>query len=351
MRRMKKTVMCGCILAMLLFIGGCQTGGEGEKRYTATFLDVFDTRTELVGYGNSEEEFMEQAELLKEKLMYYHRLFDIYHEYEGMNNIKTINDKAGAEPVLVDGEIIELIRFCKDMYGRSEAQVNIAMGSVLSIWHDHRDYGMENPEDASLPAMSMLQEAAQHMDPHQIIIDEKEKTVYLADKEMSLDVGGIGKGYAVQKVCEYAKEIGMENLLISVGGNVCAVGGKKDGTDWRVGIQNSDMDSDETYVQKVNVRDVCVVTSGNYQRYYTVDGKKYCHIIDPDTLMPAEFAASVTIIAKDSGVADAMSTAVYNMPVDEGIDFINGMSDIEAMWVLEDGSMFFSEHFDDYIGE
>ena len=351
MRKMKKTVMCGCILVLLLVVSGCQAGGEGEKRYTAAFLDVFDTRTELVGYGNSEEEFMEQAELLKEKLMYYHRLFDIYHEYEGMNNIKTINDKAGAEPVLVDGEIMELIRFCKDMYGRSKAQVNIAMGSVLSIWHEYREYGIENPEDAGLPAMSMLQEAAQHMDPHQIIIDDKEKTVYLADKEMSLDVGGIGKGYAVQKVCEYAKEIGMENLLISVGGNVCAVGGKKDGTDWRVGIQNPDMDAEEIYVQKVKVKDVCVVTSGNYQRYYTVDGKEYCHIIDPDTLMPAEFAASVTIIAKDSGVADAMSTAVYNMPVEEGIDFINDMSDIEAMWVLEDGSIFYSEHFDDYIAE
>ena len=349
MKRRKRTELCILAIVLMLLLSGCQTGKEGEKRYTATFLDAFDTRTEIVGYGNSEEEFMEQAERLKEKLMYYHRLFDIYHEYEGLNNIKTINDKAGIEPVPVDGEIIEFITFCKDMYGRSEAQVNIAMGSVLSIWHDYREYGIENPEDASLPDMDELKNAAEHVDLYQIIVNEKEGTVYLADERMSLDVGGIGKGYAVQKVCGYAKEIGMENLLISVGGNVCAVGGKRDGSDWKIGIQNPDRDSDEIYVEKVQIKDACVVTSGNYQRYYTVAGKEYCHIIDPDTLVPAEFTASVTIIAADSGVADAMSTAVYNMPVDEAIDFVNGMDDMEALWVLKDGRILYSEHFEDYI--
>lgn len=178
---------------------------------------------------------------------------------------------------------------------------------------------------------------------------ETENTVFLADPEMSIDVGSVGKGYAVQKSAEYAKEIGMENMLLSVGGNICAVGEKTDGSKWRLGIQNPDLDSEEIYIAKVDLKDECVVTSGDYQRYYTVDGIRYCHIIDPDTLMPANYFAAVSIVTKDSGMADALSTSVYNMPFDEGLAFVNSLEDVEAMWVLHDGSVRYSENFEKYI--
>ena len=320
-----------------------------EKRYTATFLDVFDTRTEIVGYGFSEEEFMKKAEIIKEKLLYYHRLFDIYQEYEGISNMKTINEQAGKRPVKVDWEVIELLQFCIEMYERSEKQVNVAMGSILSIWHDYREEGRNDPQKAVLPPIELLKEAAAFTDIQKVRIDEKESAVFLENTNMSLDVGGIGKGYAVEKAAEYAKSLGFSNLLISVGGNVRAIGGKIDGSSWNIGIQNPDLDEKEKYVQKVKIKDVSVVTSGNYQRFYTVDGKEYCHIIDPDTLMPAEYAASVTIIAEDSGLADAMSTALYNMPIEVGLDFINKTKDLEAMWVMEDGSIIYSDHFENYI--
>ena len=302
---------------------------EEEKRYTATFLDVFDTRTEIVGYGTEEEEFLAQAEQLREKLWEYHRLYDIYETYDGINNIKTINEQAGIAPVVVDQKIIELLQFSKEMYGLTDGRVNAAMGSVLSIWHDYREFGSNIPFRATLPEMEVLQEAAN-----------------LSDPPMSLDVGGIGKGYAVQKTAEYARELGMENLLISVGGNVIAVGGKKDGALWKIGVTDPDGMDATDYAAMVHIKDRCVVTSGNYQRYYVVDGKKYCHIIDPDTLMPADTFASVTIITKDSGVADALSTAVYIMPLEDGLDFINSMEDTEAMWIMEDGSIHYSAEFE-----
>ena len=102
---------------------------------------------------------------------------------------------------------------------------------------------------------------------------------------------------------------------------------------------------------KVAVKNKCVVTSGNYQRYFVVDGERYCHIIDPDTLMPADYFASVSIITDDSGKADALSTAIYNMPLEEGIAFVNGMENVEALWIMEDGSMHYSEHFQTYRAE
>lgn len=331
------------LIALVLF------GRKPEESYTATFFDVFDTRTDIMGYSTSEEAFAEQVTPLKEKLEYYHRLYDIYNDYEGINNIKTINDNAGTAPVEVSEDIIDLLLFSKEMYHKTNGQINIAMGSVLKIWHDYREAGMNNPESAVLPPMEDLLGAAEHCNIEKIVIDEAAMTVYLADAEMSIDVGSIGKGYAVQRVADYAKECGIGNLLLSVGGNVCAVGGKADGSAWRAGLQNPDLESEEAYVKKVSVSDSCVVTSGNYQRYYVVDGVKYCHIIDGDTLMPADYFASVSIVASDSGMADALSTSVFNMPFEEGLVFVNSLEGVEAMWILSDGRIEYSDGFETYV--
>ena len=321
------------------------------ERYEAQFTDVFDTVTEIIGYAESQEEFSKQISELKEQFEYYNRLYDIYHDYDGVNNIKTINDNAGKAPVKVTPEIIDLLKLGKEAYDRTRGEVNIAYGSVLRLWHDYREAGMENPEQAQLPSKEELEACAGHTDINNLVIDEEASTVYLADPEMSLDVGSIGKGYAVQKAADYAREHGMEHLLISAGGNVCVVGAKEDGEDWRVGVQNPDLNSDEKYVQKVRLQDMSVVTSGNYQRYYEVDGKRYCHIIDRDTRMPAEYMASVSVIMPDSGEADAMSTALFNMEYEEGRVLVESLENVEAMWILNDGTIQYSSGFSEYLAQ
>lgn len=354
MNKNKKIGVAGVVFLLfcLVVVLYNQKQVESElSRYTASFLDVFDTKTDIVGYSTSEEEFVEQVGLLKEKLEYYHQLYDIYNDYEGVNNIKTINDNAGVAPVEVSQDIIDLLLFSKEMYDKTDGQMNVAMGSVLKIWHNYRDAGINDPENAKLPEMEDLQAASIYCDINQIIIDEEASTVYLPDEHMSIDVGSIGKGYAVQRVAEYAKEIGMESVLLSVGGNVCAVGTKLDGSSWRIGIQNPDLTSDEAYVKKVDVADACVVTSGNYQRYYVVDGERYCHIIDGDTLMPADYFASVSIVTTDSGMADALSTSVFNMTYEEGLAFVNSLDGVEAMWIMEDGSIYYSDNFAQYLAD
>lgn len=352
MNKNKKIGIAGIAFFLVLIVAVLFNQKQKERelsRYTATFLDVFDTRTDIVGYSTDQEAFTEQVTLLKEKLEYYHRLYDIYNNYEGINNIKTINDNAGIAPVEVNEDIINLLVFSKKMYYETNGQINVAMGSVLKIWHDYRDAGMNDPMNAKLPPMEELVAASAYCDIEKIVIDETAMTVYLPDEHMSIDVGSIGKGYAVQRLAEYAKEIGMESALLSVGGNVCAVGSKLDGNDWRVGIQNPDTTSEEAYVGKVDVSDACVVTSGNYQRYYVVDGERYCHIIDGDTLMPADYFASVSIVTTDSGRADALSTSVFNMSIEDGIDFVNSLDDVEAMWILHDGSVVLSAGFESYL--
>lgn len=327
------------------------TSSPDEKiKYTATFLDIFDTRTEIVGYAYNEEEFSEQASIIKDRLVFYNNLFDIYNDYEGISNIKTINDNAGVAPVEVDPEIIDLLEFSKEMYEATDGRVNVAMGSVLSIWHEYREYGSDNPERAKLPDIEELKAAAEHTNIEDMIIDKENNTVFLADPDMSLDVGSTAKGYACQKVMDYCRAEGMDNVLLSLGGNISGLGTRIDGTSFRIAIQNPDLDSSEEYIEKLDITDgQCVVSSGDYQRYYVVDGKVYCHIINPDTLFPAETFAAVSVLTDDSGKADAYSTALYNMTLEEGMDFVNSQSDVEAMWVYHDGTKVYSDHFEESI--
>lgn len=350
MTNFKKYSPILAIVLLFVFILITIAKPKVPEKYTKTYIGVFDTVTQFIGYADTQEAFIEQAETLKKELETYHMLYDIYTYTYGndVNNLRTINENAGIAPVKVDQKIIDLLKFSIDLYHKTDGETNIAMGSVLKIWHTYRNDGINEPEYASLPPMEKLQEAAKHTDIDDIIIDEEASTVYLADPEMSLDVGSIGKGYAVQKVAEYARELGYTNLAINCGGNTITIGQKADGSDWILGIQNPDLSVSEP-LKRVSATDKCLVTSGDYQRYYVVDDVEYCHIIDPDTLMPANYFKAVSIITEDSGMADALSTALFNMPYEKGLALINSMENTEAIWVFEDGSIHYSENFEDYI--
>ena len=321
---------------------------EQYKRY---YIDAFDTATQIIGYADSEETFGKQTDLINEELKRYHKLYDIYNLYGSVNNLKTINNNAGIAPVKVDKEIIDLLKFSIDLYEKTDGEINIAMGRVLKIWHDYRTAGIDDSSQAKLPPMELLQDASKYCNIDNIIIDEEASTVYLADPNMSLDVGSIGKGYAVQKVAEYAKEIGCNNMVINCGGNVITIGPKADNNNWIFGIQNPDLNASNDILKRVSISDKCLVTSGDYQRYYVVDGVEYCHIIDPDTLMPPTYFSAVSIIADHSGLADALSTALFNMPYEDGLKLINSIDNAEAIWVLKDGSLKYSENFKGYLVE
>lgn len=327
---------------------GYLTAGSMTK-YDATFLQLFDTVTTISGYAEDKETFRRYAEELKSELTVYHQLYDIYNSYEGINNIKTINDMAGIEPVKVDGRIIGMLEMSKEMYRQSGGAINAAMGSVLTIWHDYRTAGIENPEEARLPPMELLKAAAEHTDMELVVIDRAASTVYLPDREMSLDVGAIAKGYATEQVCQKLEADGLKQGLVSVGGNVRAIGRKVSGEKWMVGIQNPDLDSDVTYLHRVALEDMSLVSSGSYQRYYTVDGKTYHHIIHPEILMPWDEYLSVTILCRDSGMADALSTSVFNMPLEAGMMFIEQLEGVEALWIGQDGTEYFSSGFKNYM--
>jgi len=336
---------------MIVFIFNLTACGTTKKeRYEATFLQLFDTVTTIVGYTKNKEEFTEYAQVIYDNLKEYHELYDIYNNYEGINNIKTINDNAGVKPVKVDQRIIDLLTFSKEAYLLTAGKVNVAFGAVLSIWHDYRTEGIDDPDNAKLPPMELLQEKEKHTDINKLIINEEESTVYLEDSQMRLDVGAIAKGYSTEKVANIALQNGFTSGTLSVGGNVRALGAKADsGNAWNIGIQNPNLESEETNLYILSLTDLSLVTSGVYERYYTVDNKQYHHIIDPKTLMPSEYFTSVSIVCKDSGMADALSTSVFNMSYEQGLKLIESLPDTEALWVFKNGEMKYSTNFEKFI--
>ena len=336
---MKKLLAISLVLSFVLC--GC-TGipqSPTRKQYSATFLELFDTVTTVVGQAESKEAFEKAAYAVRDELKIYHQLFDIYHDYEGIQNLKTVNDQAGIAPVTVDKRIVALLLDCKRYYEITDGRVNVAMGSVLKLWHEAREDGINDPQNAALPDEQALETGAQHTDLEKLIIDEAASTVYISDPHMRLDVGAVAKGWATQKVAESAPE----GLLLSVGGNVCATGPKDEkGTPWVVGIQKPD--GGDNYLHTLTITRGCVVTSGDYQRAYMVNGKTYHHIIDPDTRYPSTYWRSVTVVCNDSGLADALSTALFLLPREAGQALLDQW-DAEAMWVDAAGSRSYSPGF------
>ncbi len=346
---MKKTVsivlLFICLFLMLSSFTACEFEvNQDKKEYITRSKTIsytfFNTVSVISSYGDTTDmEFSANCDAVSALMEEYHELFDIYYEYSGVNNLKTVNDNAGKEPVEVDRRIIDFLLYAKEIYNLTGGATNIAMGSVLKLWHDARELAEDYPERAYLPSVEALSEAAKHTDIENIIIDEEQGTVFLTDPEMSLDVGAIGKGYATERAAELLIARGATSYVMNIGGNIRAIGKKPTGEGWITGITNPDKTSDERFACRVVFEGGSLVTSGNYERYYYVDGKAYHHIIDSKTNMPAEYFSSVSIFAEDSGLADALSTALFCMSYEDGLEIISSIGNIDVIWVDMNGEL------------
>ena len=135
-------------ICLLCGFAGCNT--VNKTRYSKQYLDYFDTVSVVVGYEENEEDFNKTCDFISAELERYNKLYDIYHKYEGISNLYNINDEGKEAPVAVDGDIIAMLKFAKEMYAFTEGMTNVAMGSVLSIWHDYREDGIYDPENAKV---------------------------------------------------------------------------------------------------------------------------------------------------------------------------------------------------------
>ena len=347
---MKKTISFFLALLFLLsflsFFVGCDQKNE-EPQYPTYSKEVsylhFNTVTVLSSYGDtSKEEFDRYVNVVDEMFGHYHKLFDIYFEYAGVNNIKTINKKAGEGPVAVDAELVDFLLYCKELYTLTNGKTNVMLGSVLSIWHDARETATERGGVLGadeIPSTSQLSEANQHTSIDALVIDKEAKTVFISDPKASIDVGAIAKGYAAEKVAQKLKDMGADSMALNAGGNIITIGLKPGGIKWVTGITNPDKTANNSLACRVEIGETSLVTSGDYERYFVCDGVRYHHIIDPETLMPANYFASVSIFTADSGLADALSTALFCMSYEQGSALVERIGGVDVLWIYKDGTV------------
>jgi len=345
-KRMNK-VSSGILIIILLFTSISTSSCKPKyNAYTYQFTGSFDTVISLVGHMTSQKEFDRFSKYAEDRFNELNKLYEIYKDFDGIKNIKTINDNAGIAPVAVQKDIMDLLVLSKEWYKKTNGKVNIALGSVLKIWHYYRTNADPNDKNPPIPTIQELQIANEHVSIEALVLDLVNNTVFINDPKVQLDVGSVAKGYATEVVANELEKIGFISFAISAGGNVKVVGRPlaKDRDKWIIGIQNpepEEVNSDPNggLINKVAVINTSVVTSGWYQRYFISGGVIYHHIIDPVTLFPQNYYKAVTIVYKDSGISDILSTAVMLMPYEEAVQFIAQFPGVEVYFVLFNGEV------------
>ena len=345
----------GALLSMSLIACGTAKPAPASSEIR-TFSNItvdsgFDTVITLVEQTDDEAAFQSHYRLMCDSFSHYNALFDIYHDYEGFNNLKTVNDNAGIRPVAVDEELIELLDQALQFYSLSFGSFDVTLGPVLNIWHDARTEGIalnEAGKPGPLPSEASLFAAKAASSPEFLVIDHDLHTVFLTEKNARIDAGGIAKGFAAEKTARKLEEAGCTHAAVNAGGNNRTIGGKADGSTWNVGIQNPD---GAGTILILHIDGTCsFVTSGDYERCYLAeDGRMYHHIIDPETCLPADRYRSVTIVTEDSAAADALSTALFTLPYEEGIKTLEEYTaqtgkPADAIFVMDPAKKIPAEH-------
>ena len=335
------------LFLLLVICMGCKTSINYTQKQMYSFDSGFDTVIAYIEWvEDGDTQYRENANKTFEKFSYYNELFDSFHDYENINNIKTINDNAGIKAVSVNQEVIDMLLEAKYFYDISYGKIDVTAGKMISLWHDAREIGMEfntHGEYGEVPSRAELEESIKHKGWDKIIIDDENNTVFITDPYVSLDVGSVAKGYATQRVAEYLVTENVKNAVIDAGGNLKALSGKYNGKEWITGIRNPNNPSlspDDSLLTVQYSGDKSAVTSGDYERSFIAkDGKSYSHIIDPDTTYPADKYRSVTIITTDAGVADCLSTALFCLDYEDGLKVIEQYKKdhdnafLEVIWV------------------
>lgn len=347
------------------------------EKYSSTMTGAFDTVIQSSVFEKNEETAREYLNYIEDRYMELHKKFDSFNNYDGIVNVKTINDNAGEKPVKVDDEIFDLIEFSLNASEKYSHKTNILVGPLTELWTKYRDayaydeqLTMPSEEEmkakeaevtamfgSPIPTEDEIKSILNNLSKSSIELDPQNKTVFLKQKYMKLDVGSVAKGYASEMIKRELEDKGVTAALISAGGNVVSAGDvtkvREPGNQfYTIGVESPDGKNFEKFdgiVAKLKITNESVVTSGDYQRFFEAEGKRYCHIIDPDTGYTANYWRSVTVVVNDSGLADFLSTALFVMSPDEVEEFMNAHKDVKALFVTDDGNIQLWGDMDDMV--
>lgn len=315
---MKVRLLAVILFLSSLFLFGCSDIQTAEPIAKSGMF--FDTVINIQIFGSKDESILEHC-------------MDMCREFENKfsrtietSEIYQINHAKGMA-VTVSSETAGLIK--KGLYYSelSDGAFDITIAPLSELWDFQNN-------DGNIPPKEEIENARAHVDYRNVQVEGN--TVILKDPNSAIDLGGIAKGYIADKLKEYLESEGIKHAIINLGGNVLTLGGKLNGGPFKIGIQKP-FDETGAPITSVEATDLSVVSSGNYERYFKVDGKIYHHILNPKTGMPYDnHLYGVTILSKTSVDGDALSTVCYSLGLEKGMELIKSLDGVEALFITDD---------------
>ena len=256
------------------------------------------------------------------------------------SEISKINDNAGIDYVRVSDDTFKVIKEAIDFSKASNDTFDISIGPIIDLW----GIGTDN---AKVPTKEDIQSKLSLVNYKNILLDENTHSVKLSKKNMKIDLGGIAKGYAADKIYAYLKEENLESALINLGGNIYALGTKSNNQPFSIGIQDPTKVRGNS-IGNIKISNKSVVTSGIYERYLEVNDKIYHHMLDPHTGYPFDNnLSSVTIVSDTSMICDALSTTTFGLGIEGGMRLIDDMDGVDAIFITKDKKVYLSKNLED----
>ncbi len=243
------------------------------------------------------------------------------------SDVQRVNQTAGVQPVQVSADVRDVLKTARQISEWTDGKFDVTFGALSGLWKFDHD------QDNVLPDMREVRRRLPLIDYRAIQIDDVAGTVFLARKGMSIHLGGIGKGYAIDRGVNILRTRGVRDFMMQDGGDIY-VGGRNDGRPWRLGIQDPRGAANHIFAE-LDLSDGTFSTSGDYERFFMKDGRRYHHILDPTTGEPARGARSVTIVANRGVIADGLSTGVFILGAEAGMALIEKLPDVEGVIVAD----------------
>lgn len=266
------------------------------------------------------------------------RIEALFSTYQAGSLTNQINDAAGIHPVPVTDEFYQLVLRAQRISSLTQGAFDLSYGSVdKKLWNFDRSM-------TALPDAATAKKSVRLINYQLIELDPKAKTIFLKKKGMRIGFGGIGKGYAADKAKQILVDLGYENGLVNASGDMCAWGFRADGNPWHVGIV--DPDNPKEVLADFDLVNAAVATSGTYEKFVLIDGKRYSHTIHPKTGLPVQGIKSVSVLAPFAELADALTTPIAVMGVDVGLDLINQLQGVTCVIVDDENKIHHAKQID-----
>lgn len=305
---------------------------QAQQKHRTEILLLMGSRFEITPFADSDSlvEASITASIAEVK-----RIENLISEWIPESKVSEINNNAGIKPVVISDELFFLIKRCLKVSELTGGAFDISWAAARHIWRF--DGSMSKlPDPIIIDSMKKL------VNYHNIVLDEANKTVFLKQKGMAIGLGAIGKGYAAQRSKLVMQQMGVDNGIVIAGGDLIAWGKPADSELWPIGIANPNNPLEA--IAWFGVGPMSVVTSGDYEHFATIDGKRYGHIIDPRTCFPVEGLRSVTIICPDAELADALATSVFVLGKESGLALVNQLKGVECVIIDNEGNMITSDN-------